>query len=208
MLGSNRWTFDKSRSLAQEEYAKKFGLRQEPTESKPSVEYYRPNLDQYDESMDPNVTNELSDLFNSLGLNPNPAAYTPDELASAKELLNLNPEQVTSVTIRPTINVGSLLNQLFILVMRLPIESARLFDQTVTRENMNIIKNNILNMIKQILLLIKIIITIPSQIGKTTKQIYSTLFQFYSDGTVGWQYISRIRKGSKSGSVSSRVSSR
>ena len=132
----------------------------------------------YDESMD---LGSLSELFNSLGLNPNPSAYTPDELASARELLNLNPEQVTSVTIRPNINVGSLLNRLFILVMRLPIESARLFDQTVTFENMNIIKTHILNMIKQILLLIKIIITIPSQIGKTTKQIYSQ-FKYMSVG--------------------------
>lgn len=132
----------------------------------------------YDESMD---VGSLSELFNSLGLNPNPNAYTPDELNSARELLNLNPKQVTSITIRPNVNVGSLLNRLFILVMRLPIESARLFDQTVTFENMNIIKNNILNMIKQILLLIKIIITIPSQIGKTTKQIYSQ-FKYMSIG--------------------------
>ena len=176
MLGSNRWTFDKSRSLAQEEYAKKFGLRQEPTESKPSVEYYRPNLDQYDESMDKKTIDDLSEMMsNMLTFNPTQNAYTQNEREAALALLDINLEQVTSVTIIPNINVGSLLNQLFILVMRLPIESARLFDQTVTFENMNIIKTHILNMINQILLLIKIIITIPSQIGKTTKQLFTQI---------------------------------
>jgi hypothetical protein len=131
----------------------------------------------YDESMD---LGSLTKMVESLTFNPTQNAYTLEERAAALALLDINPEQVTAI-IRPNINVGSLLNRLFILVMRLPIESARLFDQTVTSDNMNIIKNNILNMIQQILLLIKIIITIPSQIGKTTKQIYSQ-FKYISIG--------------------------
>ena len=184
MSARNRWTFDKSRSLAEKEYEQKFGLRQKPNVYNPNKKKSLPYTEQpqYDESMHPDEINDLSVMMvNMLTLNPNPNAYTQDELDSARALLDINPAQVSSVTTRPNINVGSLLNRLFILVMRLPIESARLFDQTVTTENMNIIKNNILNMIKQILLLIKIIITIPSQIGKTTKQIYSQ-FKYLSIG--------------------------
>jgi len=171
-------SFDKSRSLAQEEYKQRFGLR-EPKVSKPVVPrpYYH-DEEQY-ESINPDETTALSNMFeNMLTLNPAQNTYTQDEHEAALALLNINTEQISA---KPSINVESLLNRLFILVIRLPIESARLFDQTVTSENMNIITNNILNMIKQILLLIKIIITIPSQIGKTTKQIYSQ-FKYMSIG--------------------------
>jgi len=173
---------EKPLSLVQQktkEFNMKYGLRPPNKVYKP-VDEYSSNVDPYDESIPNDIIDPLSELFKSLTFNPNPKAYTQDENDSARELLNLNPEQVTSTT-RPNINVESLLNRLFILVMRLPIESARLFDQTVTSENMNIITNNILNMINQILLLIKIIITIPSQIGKTTKQIYSQ-FKYMSIG--------------------------
>ena len=140
---------------------------------------------QYDESMDTNTIDNLSDMFNMLVLKPTPAAYNQDEIDAASVLLNLNNNQLlqltnptddqssTDVQVIPDINVGSLLHRLFTIVIRLPMESARLFNQTVTTENINIIKNNILNMIKQFLFIIKIIITIPSRVGKLTKQIYS-----------------------------------
>lgn len=141
----------------------------------------------YDESMDTNTIDTLSDMFNMLVLIPNPTAYSPDEIDAASVLLNLNNSQLLQITnptdeqATPQIHVRGLLHRLFTIVIRLPIESARLFNQTVTVDNMNIIKNNILNMIKQFLLLIKIIITIPSRIGKITKQIYSQ-FKYMSVG--------------------------
>ena len=189
----------------QSEFDMKYKLR--PTTNQtiydnPGIQY---DDIQYDESMDTNTIDSLSNMFNMLVLKPTPIAYSPAEIDAASVLLNLNNNQFLQVTnlvastdeqsltidessavdkslqATPNINVRSLLHRLFTIVIRLPIESARLFNQTVTTENMNIIKNNILNMIKQFLLIIKIIITIPSRIGKLTKQIYSQ-FKYMSVG--------------------------
>jgi hypothetical protein len=176
-------------SLAQQRqplFNQMYGLR--PTTTRPTYDNDDDNPDNndavpYEESMNTNTIDDLSDMFNMLVLKPTPAAYNQDEIDAASVLLNLNNNQLLQLTnvvddqsstdASPDINVNNLLHRLFIIVIRLPIESARLFNQTVTTENMNIIKNNILNMIKQFLLIIKIIITIPTRIGKLTKQIYS-----------------------------------
>jgi hypothetical protein len=181
-------------SLAQQRqhsFNQMYGLRPPPAITPEADNNTTDNNDavQYDESMDKNTIDNLSDMFNMLVLKPTPAAYNQDEIDAASVLLNLNNNQFLQLTnptdeqsstvdqslnqVIPDINVKNLLHSLFTIVIRLPIESARLFNQTVTTENMNIIKNNILNMIKQFLLIIKIIITIPSRIGKLTKQIYS-----------------------------------
>lgn len=141
----------------------------------------------YDEGMPSHITDELAALFRGLVIQTTPIVYSEEEESAAAVLLQLNHDQFLQLTnptdenleqqeqviIRPNVNVKILIHRLFTLVIRLPLESARLFNQTVTTENMNIIKNNVLNMIKQLLLIIKIIITIPSRVGKLTNKIYS-----------------------------------
>lgn len=141
------------------------------------------DLEPYDESVDPDTMKELTDMFNMLELDPNDKA---DLVAAAEGLLslrNIDPdtvEAVVSLRDAQTTNIKSLIIQLFTLILRLPIECARLFS---TMENMNIIQNNIFNIIKQIIYLIQIIISIPSRIGALTANIYSQI-KYISLGTL------------------------
>lgn len=144
----------------------------------------------YDESVDPDTMKGLSDMFNMITLDTN---NDKADLAAAAEgllsLRNIDPDTVEAViTLRDSeqpsaTNIKSLIIYLFTLILRLPIECARLFNRTVTVENMNIIQNNIFNIIKQIIYLIQMIISIPSRIGALTANIYSQI-KYISLGTL------------------------
>lgn len=165
----------------------KYRLRPEPISSDGSLSSdvsLSTNMEQpYDESLDPDIMNELTDMFNMLELDPNDKA---DLVAAAEGLLslrNIDPdtvEVVTSLRDAQTSNIKSLIIRLFTLILRLPIECARLFS---TVENMNIIQNNIFNIIKQIIYLIQMIVSIPSRIGALTATIYSQI-KYISLGTL------------------------
>jgi hypothetical protein len=136
--------------------------------------------------MDPDTMKELTDMFNMITLDDNDKA---DLVAAAEGLLSLRNEPsidpdtveaVVNLRDAQTTNIKSLIIRLFTLILRLPIECARLFS---TAENMNIIQNNIFNIIKQIIYLIQIIISIPSRIGALTATIYSQI-KYISLGTL------------------------
>ena len=182
------------------DFNQKYGLR--PDVKKKETKSYDnalyPDVP-YDESLDPDTMKGLSDMFEILGLAPSQAERKAD-LDAAHTLLELsNPKQedtsnalVTISDIQSNIsntvvqsntqgvNITSLIIRLFTLIIRLPIECVRLFSTT---ENMNIIKNNIFNMIKQIICLIKIIISIPSRIGALIENTY-TQIKYISLGTL------------------------
>ena len=77
----------------QSEFDMKYKLR--PTTNQtiydnPGIQY---DDIQYDESMDTNTIDSLSNMFNMLVLKPTPIAYSPAEIDAASVLLNLNNNQ-------------------------------------------------------------------------------------------------------------------
>ena len=113
-------------SLAQQrhpEFQKMYGLRKSNAVTIP-LEGPPQNEEPYEESMNTNTIDDLSDMFNMLVLKPTITAYKPDEIDTACVLLNLNNTQFLQLTnplddqASPNINVKNLLHRLFILVIR------------------------------------------------------------------------------------------
>ena len=119
--------------------------------------------------------------FENFSLNPKLISYTEDELKAAQGLLD--GQSVLQLT-NPTegeegapinIQMWDLITKLFTLIFRLPIECARLFQRQITGQNIQSIMNTILTIVKQIILLIKVIITVPSKIGAMVSKGVSTI---------------------------------
>jgi hypothetical protein len=121
------------------------------------------------------IDDDIMNAFENFGFSPKLISYTEDELQAAQGLLHgQNVLQLTNPVeegvpkeegVPINIKMWDLITQLFTLIFRLPLECARLFQSQLSSQNMRSITNTILTIVKQILLLIKVIISVPSKIG-------------------------------------------
>ena len=126
------------------------------------------------------IDDDIMTAFGKLSLTPKLISYTDDELQAAQGLLDgqsvlqlTNPKEEEGTPIN--IQMWDLITKLFTLIFRLPIECARLFQRQITGQNIQSIMNTILTIVKQIMLLIKVIITVPSKTGAMVSKGVSTI---------------------------------
>ncbi len=165
----------KSNAFADSEFKKKTNYRDKPVDSddedtpirqiRPPYRLTRATSSglSYGETDD-----DFINAFEKFSLNPKLISYTEDELKAAQGLLDgQSVLQLTKPTEGEPINIKiwGVITKVFTLIFRLPIECARLFQRQLTAQNMRSIMNTIVTIINQIILLIKIIITVPSKIG-------------------------------------------
>ena len=171
------------RSMEDVRLKTKFRSNSESPETSPENERLAVDDELYGSHLSEDAENDLILSLDMLKMSsPNPKLYTAEELQVANNLIGVSGQTAlvestrnlnNSALVESTRNVRGMLSGLFTLVARLPIYSAQLLQENITEQNMIIVGNRFLTLLKCIFILLKIIISIPGKIGKVTKTIFN-----------------------------------